>query len=330
MAWLPLRSGTSGDAVSDLQRRLARAGHEPLGDAPGSFGPATEAAVRAFQERRGLRVDGICGEQTWASLVEAGFVLGDRLLYLRAPMLRGDDVAELQRLLGLLGFDAGKVDGILGPRTAEATAEFQRNAGLTTDGICGPATVDALRRYGARRDEDGPSSTVASLREAEGLRRSSRLVVGLRVMVSDGGGLGALADAVARAMNDRGASATVVRDPDESARAAAANAFDAGVFLALATRQEPGVTCGFYAHEGFESVGGRRLATLAAEALGRCELTGAVGAPRPMRLAVLRETRMPAVLVEVGPPSDVVARAPELVDALAEAVERWVAAPVDS
>ena len=328
MASLPLRPGTTGDAVSDLQRRLARAGHDPAGDAPGAYGPATEAAVRAFQERRGLRVDGICGDQTWSSLVEAGFVLGERLLYLRAPMLRGDDVAELQRLLGLLGFDAGKVDGILGPRTAEATTEFQRNAGLPTDGICGPDTVAALRRYHPD-EEDGPSSTVASLREAEGLRRSSRLVVGLRVAVADGGGVGALADAVARTLTDRGAVAVVVQEVDDSTRATAANAFDAGVFLALAARDAGGVTCGFYAHEGFESVGGHRLATLVAEALATCDLEGPIEAPRAMRLPVLRETRMPAVLVEVGPASDVVVRTPVLADALAGAVEQWVAAPVE-
>src|SRR6266545_3977054 len=47
-------------------------------------------------------------------------------------MLRGDDVYELQRELGSLGFDAGRVDGIFGPRTLEALLGFQRNAGVTT------------------------------------------------------------------------------------------------------------------------------------------------------------------------------------------------------
>jgi N-acetylmuramoyl-L-alanine amidase len=48
-----------------------------------------------------------------------------------------------------------------------------------------------------------------------------------------------------------------------------------------------------------------------------------------MRLPVLRETRMPAVLVELGPPSDVVVRTPALAEALATAVQRWVEAPVE-
>lgn len=324
---LPLRPGASGDPVRDLQRRLSRAGLRADGDRTGLYGPVTEAAVRAFQERRGLRIDGICGAQTWASLVEAGHALGDRLLYLRAPMLRGDDVAEVQRLLGLLGFDAGKVDGILGPATAAAIGEFQRNTGLTTDGICGPATVEALRRYGAKADEDGPSSTVATLRETERLRGASRSVGGVRVAVADGGRLGALTDALVRALGDRGAVTTVVHDPDDSARALAANAFEASLFLALSVRDDAGVACAYYGHQSFESVGGKRLATLVSDALRDIGL-GPVDAPRGMRLPVLRETRMAAVVVELGTPTAVVVHTPALAAALAAAVEDWIASPV--
>ena len=90
-------------------------------------------------------------------------------------------------------------------------------------------------RRGAR-----PGSTVASLREVEGLRSTRRHVAGLRVAVAEGGGLGALADAVARALTDAGAVVSVLRHPDESALAAAANAFEAEAFLSLAVRDEPG------------------------------------------------------------------------------------------
>ena len=45
-------------------------------------------------------------------------------------MLRGEDIAELQRSLGSLGFNAGKVDGIFGPDTQNAVELFQRNSGL--------------------------------------------------------------------------------------------------------------------------------------------------------------------------------------------------------
>ena len=141
-----LRPGGSGEAVRDLQRRLVALGHPIPPAETGSFGPATERELRAFQDHRALRVDGICGPETWTALVESGFQLGDRMLYVRRPMLRGDDVVELQRRLNTLGFDAGKEDGIFGPDTAGALTEFQRNAGLGCDGIFGPDTAESRSR----------------------------------------------------------------------------------------------------------------------------------------------------------------------------------------
>ena len=81
-----LRRGSRGEAVRDLQLRLKGVGHDPSGDEPGQFHAATEDAVRAFQAARGLAIDGICGRETWAALVESGFSLGDRMLYARRPM----------------------------------------------------------------------------------------------------------------------------------------------------------------------------------------------------------------------------------------------------
>ena len=111
----------------DLQLRLIALGFaiapEELG---GAFGASTADAVRAFQARNGLRVDGACGPETWAAIIESSYTLGDRLLYERRPFLRGDDVAELQTRLNSLGFDAGRVDGIHGPDTTAALKEFQR------------------------------------------------------------------------------------------------------------------------------------------------------------------------------------------------------------
>src|SRR6266508_2853099 len=138
---LPLTKGARGEDVQDLHRRLAAAGFPVAGGSPAVFSDATERAVSSFQRDRGLDCTGACDLSTWAMLVEAGYRLGDRLLYLHAPMLRGDDVAELQLRLGSLGFDAGRVDGIFGPETEHALHDFQRNAGLPADGIAGQATI---------------------------------------------------------------------------------------------------------------------------------------------------------------------------------------------
>jgi peptidoglycan hydrolase-like protein with peptidoglycan-binding domain len=62
----PLRRGAVGWDVSALQFLLAQRGHSVRPD--GHFGPGTEAAVRAHQQRAGLAVDGIAGPATLAAL----------------------------------------------------------------------------------------------------------------------------------------------------------------------------------------------------------------------------------------------------------------------
>jgi len=275
--------------------------------------------VRAFQERRGLRVDGICGPQTWASLVEAGYHLGDRLLYHTSPPLRGDDVAELQRRLGALGFDAGRVDAIFGEDTQRAVLEFQRNAGLTADGVCGPATRAVLVRVKARSEDPIP---VADIREREALRHSPRTLQGRTVVVAQAGGLDALTDAVTRALAETGAQAIPLHHLDGSAQAQQANGVGADVFVGLAAA-EAGCSTAFYAAHGFESRGGRRLAECIQQEVPAI-LDAKPAHPVGMALPVLRETRMPAVLCELGPPPRVVSQGPNLACAFTKALECWV------
>ncbi|MGH2768330.1 MAG: peptidoglycan-binding domain-containing protein, partial [Actinomycetota bacterium] len=75
-----IRRGERSLAVQDLQVRLERLGFEVTpAERGGIFGTGTEAAVRAFQQRRGLDVDGIVGRATWQELVESSWSLGDRL-----------------------------------------------------------------------------------------------------------------------------------------------------------------------------------------------------------------------------------------------------------
>jgi peptidoglycan hydrolase-like protein with peptidoglycan-binding domain len=62
-----LREGSTGVAVRGVQRRLINAGFG-IDDVDGRFGAQTAAAVRAFQERHELEVDGVVGPQTWERL----------------------------------------------------------------------------------------------------------------------------------------------------------------------------------------------------------------------------------------------------------------------
>lgn len=64
---MPLvKKGSKGDAVKKLQQILNSKGYKLTVD--GDFGPATEAAVKAYQAANHLEVDGEVGEKTWASL----------------------------------------------------------------------------------------------------------------------------------------------------------------------------------------------------------------------------------------------------------------------
>ncbi len=305
-----------------MQRRLLGLGIDPGEDA-GSYGPGTTEAVRAFQHRRGLREDGICGRQTWSALVEAGWSLGDRMVYRSARMLRGDDVAELQRRLSGLGFDTGKVDGIFGDQTEHGLVEFQRNAGLTVDGICGPATVRALRQLGER------GQPVAAVREREALRRRPPTLQGRRIALGEQGGLDALVRAVQREVQARGGDAVVLHHPDGAELAAAANSLDAEVFMGLVLEADgEGCSTAYYEGLGGASPGGRRLAELV-----QANLPGTLdvkdGGSRGMSLPILRETRMPAVVCELGPASVVVQRGAEVAVALRDALAAWVCDPLD-
>ena len=331
--------------MRDIQHRLVALGHAIGDDPSGSYGPGTEAAVRAFQDRRGLRVDGVCGDHTWGALVEAGWRLGDRPLCRTAPLQRGDDVAELQRRLGCLGFDAGRVDGIFGERTERALTDFQRNGGLVTDSICGPATVAALNRLGPTGAAVGAgpgaggagaalAPSIASVRERERHRARPASLTGRTVAVAEAGGLDALARAVAAAVIAAGGAAVLVQHPDESAQAAQANGLEADAFVGLAVASDaagPGCTTAFYrSASGWESPEGRRLAELVQVALAPV-LAAADGGVRGMAVPSLRETRMPAVLAELGPPTVVVERTSELAAALTAALRRWVEpAPAES
>ncbi len=321
-----LKVGDVGPAVADVQQRLERLGFSTAVDHQGSYRDGTRAAVEAFQYRRGLRVDGMCGPQTWAALVEAGRTLGDRFLYRRSPMLRGDDVAELQQRLSALGFDSGRVDGIFGDLTSAALGEFQRNAGLPVDGIAGASTVAQLLRFGTRHDD---TELVASVRDRERLRASPRTLADRRVAIGEEGGLHSTLAALRRLLVNQGAIVTTHHHPDGSVQASEVNAGGAEVYIGL--RLDSAIrrcTTAYYSGYRYSSPGGRRLAELLQGSLVPA-LDLADGGSQGMSLPLLRETRMPAVIIELGPASVVVEQATGVVRAIVTALSEWVGSAWD-
>jgi N-acetylmuramoyl-L-alanine amidase len=300
------RLGDEGTEVLDIQRRLLELGAvlDPA-ELEGRFGGSTDRAVRAFQSTRSLRVDGLVGPDTWGQLVEAGWRLGDRTLYLHSPMFRGDDVRSLQRKLNALGFDAGREDGLHGRQTDHAVREFQRNVGEEPDGIVGPHMIDTIERMRPR--ESAPSR--ALVREEEELRRMRGSIEGRVIAIDAGGAEGdptvtAIVAVLSRDLRAMGAAPVTLgdhaTDPGPSLQARNANELGAGVCVSLRLAEglpeAEGPTCSYFGSSATHSPAGMLLAQLILE-----ELEGVMGRRgRLQRLsgALLRETTMPAVQVE--------------------------------
>ena len=145
LAWaFPATASAVGDAdVAALQVALKARGLYG-GTVDGAMGSGTEAAVRRFQQRRGLIADGVADRATRLALGRYGrrAPLGSRTLHAGTS---GWDVASLQFLLAWHGFPSGNLDGSFGGHTDTALRKFQRWAGLPADGRAGPSTVAALR-----------------------------------------------------------------------------------------------------------------------------------------------------------------------------------------
>ncbi len=129
--------GSSGNEVRQIQSALKKQGYYS-GKVDGIYGSNTERAVRKFQAAKGLAVDGICGSATLAALG-----IGKTSTVLRKGS-SGDGVKQVQTRLANWGYYSGKVDGIFGTNTENAVRKFQRNNGLTADGICGIKTLSAM------------------------------------------------------------------------------------------------------------------------------------------------------------------------------------------
>src|SRR5262245_64148936 len=172
-----LRRGDRGGAVTEIRAALAALGmlDNPDEDlTTGShvaldvFDDGLDHAVRACQQHRGLLVHAIVREATYRALKEASYRLGARTLnhQFGAPMY-GDDVATLQARLQDLGFYTGLVDGHFGLSTHNGLMSYQREYGMSADGICGPETLRSLYFLSSRVSGGSPHA----IREEELVRR---------------------------------------------------------------------------------------------------------------------------------------------------------------
>ena len=290
------RLGDAGSAVRDIQDRLDALGFDSAGDERGVFGESTKVAVFLFQRAKALDPDGIVGPDTWRSLYEAGYRLGDRLVYMRRPMIRGEDVAEVQLRLSSLGFDSGKVDGIFGPDTEAAVLDFQHNRLLAEDGKVGPAVVTEILLVTRGEMKEGRYA----IREREWLRRLPPSVAGARVYLDAGcrdpqeaRQAWEAASAAALTIQEAGGLPMMSRSQDtqlpERVRARRANRM--GSDLIIAFRINPsGEDCVFYfASEHTASAAGHQLALAISATVG--------GRVEGRANAMLKETRAPAAVV---------------------------------
>ncbi|CAN5873070.1 N-acetylmuramoyl-L-alanine amidase [soil metagenome] len=289
------RLGDTGEPVRDIQERLAGLDLDPHPDPRGEFGEYTRRSVADFQRSRGLNADGIVGSDTWRALYEAGYRLGDRLLFMRRPMLRGEDVAELQSRLNGLGFDAGKVDAVFGPETQRAVLDFQRNRHLAEDGRAGPSVVTEIRLV--TRETMGAGRE--AVREREWLRALPDTVVGSRVYLDaacrsehEAAHSWAAASAAAVSLQERGGVPLLSRSSDttltERVRVRRANRLGAELVISF-TMAEQAPRVYYFASAHSTSEAGRMLAGYLGDRL-ECETEGRA-------TPILKETRAPAVVV---------------------------------
>lgn len=183
-----LKNGSTGESVKSLQRRLKQLGYY-TGSVDGDFGDATEAAVRAFQDRNGLYVDGKAGEKTLAKLnssnaVKATATTAPRNTATPKPQATatpnlstdyylqsgssGAKVRTLQARLIELGWMGGSADGNYEGATEYAVKAFQaKYKSLYTDGVAGPSTLKILYSSSALKSSKPVSSIGTTLQSGD-------------------------------------------------------------------------------------------------------------------------------------------------------------------
>ncbi len=147
--------GEKSDIVLAAQKRLFLLGYL-TSEPDGNFGQGTAMAIREFQSRNDLVVDGYLGPGTRDALNSDnaqpfGLVLGDQ----------SETVSQVQKLLNKWGYlDADLITGYYGDATKRAVVDFQKRNDLSADGSVGAQTMAKLTSNNAKRP--APKQTTAA------------------------------------------------------------------------------------------------------------------------------------------------------------------------
>jgi SpoIID/LytB domain protein len=153
--------GMKGEDVKLLQQKLKALGYN-IQDPDGVFGPATLSAVKDFQKKNNLTIDGIVGKAT-ATIIDNKIssinkISSEKVATLpsrgQAPLnqsyfvaqglkkgMKGTEVKKLQEVLIRLSFLKGKADGAFGTLTESAVKAFQKANKLKVSGIVDAQTA---------------------------------------------------------------------------------------------------------------------------------------------------------------------------------------------
>ena len=158
-----LRRGSTGSSVEQVQFWLSDLAQFDSSlvrvTVDGSYGAATERAVRAFQQKQSLTADGAVGQRTWNALytawVDAQSDLGGTA-WPGTALRRGAAGMEVRLVQFWLRLAADNysalrtvtVDGSYGAATVSAVEAFQTLFGLTADGVVGRSTWNKLKEVG--------------------------------------------------------------------------------------------------------------------------------------------------------------------------------------
>lgn len=166
------------DTVGKIQDKLISKGYKlPKYGIDKKYHEETESAVKKFQKDNGLYPDGEVGEDTWNKLFNIYCTVsnpsGDKNTYpngggsssggsssntatptkqwdgvyykVKSPYMKGQTVKDIQNALISKGYKiSGGADGVFGNGTRDAVIKFQKDNGLSADGVVGKDTWNKL------------------------------------------------------------------------------------------------------------------------------------------------------------------------------------------